>query len=434
MILVYNFLQAFLLIPALPLLLGVALCRKKYRSRIGARLGWGLARRVTSLRPAHGPTIWVHALSVGEVTSALPLVRAIRRETAAARIVFSATTSTGMEIAREKIAPHVDLVVSAPLDILPVTRRFTRLLRPDLFILVETDFWPNWLHSLSRSGAKLVLVNGRISPASFSRYRRFRFFFAPLFRSFSLLAMQTANDAEQIRGLGADRESIQILGNLKYDSMLPDTADVTAPPPLPDPRIPADQPIWICGSTHEGEEKEILAAYGSLRRNHPELLLIVAPRDPKRSDAIAALAADVGLPTMCRSRPDDPAAPILLLDTLGELADCYRAARVAFIGGSLVPEGGHNPLEAAAVGVPVLFGPHMEDFSEIARDLLACGGARTVHSAAEFERNVRLLLEDDAAQARMGEAGLGLVHNNRGVVDRHLRKLHALLFQASEGA
>jgi 3-deoxy-D-manno-octulosonic-acid transferase len=426
MLIVYNFLQGVLLIAAFPLLL-LILGRKKYRSRMGDRLGIGLGQKIAAINPGEKKIIWIHGLSVGEVTSALPLVKGIREEMDRACVVFSASTGTGMSIALEKIKPHVDLVIAAPLDLLPVVNKFIRLIRPDLFLLVETDFWPNWLHQLRHSAIPLVLVNGRISPSSFRRYRRFNFFFTPMFRSFALLSMQTESDAAQMRQLGVPPARVKTLGNLKYDTNLYRGNNDPENHPAPDPRIPATSMIWVCGSTHPGEEEIIITAFSRLLLTRTDIILILAPRDPDRRNEIRKLITGQGMQSMRRSCPADPAAPILLLDTLGELAASYRLARVAFIGGSLVDLGGHNPLEAAAYGVPVLFGPHMDDFLEIARDLLECAGAVIVDSPAALEAAVRQIFDDEAVHRRMSDAARNLVERNSGVIKNHLRELRFLL-------
>jgi 3-deoxy-D-manno-octulosonic-acid transferase len=427
MIFFYNCLQAVLLIITFPLLLLIGLGREKYRSRLAARLGISLEKKMADLNRNNKKIIWIHCLSVGEVTSALPLVKGIQENMDRVGVVFSASTSTGMKIALQKIKPHVDLVVAAPLDLLPVTRKFARTVRPDMFVLVETDFWPNWLHTLRQEGVPLVLVNGRISTASFARYRRFRFFFRPLFRSFSLLSMQTEKDAAQLRRLGVPPERIKTLGNLKYDARLFTDTDKGTKITAANLQIPEHCRTWVCGSTHPGEEEMIITAFAPLLRSRNDIFLILAPRDPGRSGEILKLIAEHGLRAMRRTRPADPPAPILLLDTIGELANCYRFAQAAFIGGSLVELGGHNPLEAAAHGIPVLFGPHMDYFMEIARDLIECGGAVTVASAAELEEAVRRIFEDRAIHQQMSREAGNLVNRNSGVVKRHIRELRSML-------
>lgn len=427
MIPVYNFLQLALLVVGFPVILALVLAREKYRSRIGRRLGLGLGRTPLCAAAPGRQRIWIHSLSVGEVTSAVPFVRGLRRRLPDACIVFSAATATGMTVAEKRIAPHADHLIAAPLDLRPTVQRFIGVIRPDLFILVETDFWPNWLDCLRRRGIPAMLINGRISSSSFRKYKKLRFFFAPLFGSFSLLAMQTESDAEQVRRLGAPADRVAILGNLKYDTAALPAADTGRAPDRSRLRLAADSIVWVCGSTHEGEEETVLKAFSRLQSEFPSLALIVAPRNPERGRDILALAGTTGLQARCRSAPGNGTTRLLILDTIGELAECYRLARVAFIGGSLVARGGHNPLEAAAYGVPTLFGPHMDDFQEIARDLLHAGGGKTIHTVDEMTAAVRALLADPDLHRNMSNAAADLIKRGRGVVDHHIDAALGLL-------
>lgn len=425
MIFVYNFLQLILLLVTFPFLLMLVLIKQKYRGRIGQRLGFGLQQKIDGGRLQGRSRIWLHCLSVGEVTSAIPLLRGIRRQLPDAFIVFTVATSTGMKVAEIQAGPHTDLVLAAPLDLRPTIRTFIRYIDPDLFILVETDFWPNWLDCLRQQKIPAMLVNGRISLNSFRKYRRLQFFFSPMFNSFSLLAMQTANDGDQVRKLGAGRDRIAVLGNLKYD-----TASVEehgSPLTRAELSLPEDAIVWLCGSTHAGEEEILLAAFARLRTENQHLAMVLAPRDPGRRREIFRLAEDMALQPMLRTQPGAHTTSLLILDTIGELAGCYRLGRVAFIGGSLVACGGHNPLEAAAQRVPVLFGPHMEDFQEIARDLVQCGGALCIRNADDAAAAVRSIINDNSLHQTMSQAAGGLIARNTGVVNRHVEKVVALL-------
>ncbi|HDK43733.1 MAG TPA: glycosyltransferase, partial [Desulfobacteraceae bacterium] len=247
------------------------------------------------------------------------------------------------------------------------------------------------------------------------------------------LSMQTAEGAAQMRQLGLSGPRILSLGNLKYDTVpaAPETEDRQEARRQTAPNIIGDSIIWICGSTHRGEEEIILDAYAELKTGIDRLALIIAPRDIGRSREIMHLAETRGLRAGRRTATSERPGRLLILDTIGELASFYRLARVAFIGGSLVARGGHNPLEAAAHGVPVLFGPHMEDFREIARDLVQCGGAITVSSEADLTRAVQRILGDDRVRASMAKAAAGLVAANAGVVARHLQEIESLLGKTS---
>ncbi len=422
-----------LLMACLPLLLIAALCKGKYRGRIAERLGLKRHQFVVHQSAAlQNPIIWLHALSVGEVNSALPLVKAIRRQFGPVRLVFTASTGSGKMLAEQLISPYADLVLHSPLDFRFTVRRYLDSIRPDLFILVETDFWPNWLNLLRRQQVPIMLVNGRISAKSFAAYRRFAFFFKPMFSCFDLLAMQTEEERNKMLALGLPAERVAVLGNLKYDLPMQQTAP-------PDLAAEQGQLAWVCGSTHPGEEELIFAAFKHLAEAVPcgsskkgehrgsPLRLLLAPRQISRGSELVRLADSFGLAADLRSNGvRRPESRVLILDTIGELAGCYSLARLAFIGGSLADAGGHNPIEAAAQGVPVLFGPHMEDFAEIAENLIHCGGAKIV-TAESLAEQAAAILSDDALHAVMSAAARQLVEQQRGSVERHLQAGRGLL-------
>ena len=419
----YQLLSLLLLPLALPVLC-VALLSGKYRARIPARLGFGLKEKL----PAEGTqTVWIHALSVGEVTSAVPLVRGLHERWPAAHLVLSVSTKSGAAVAQEKFADFCT-VIAAPFDLWPVTRHFLKRIRPDLFIQVETDFWPGWLHALKSAGVPAYLVNGRITARSFSRYQRFAVFFAPMFSCFSGLVMQTRADADNMRQLGLAPEKIHVLGNLKFDAAGLQAAqldELTRRALRQNYGFSADALLLVCASTHPGEEAALFTALAALLPDLPALQVLLAPRDIGRAGELAALvAARHGLRFRLRSvekLEEVQPGPFLLLDTLGELADCCGMADLVFVGGSLAPFGGHNPVEAASRGIAVCFGPHMEDFSEIAAELTAAGGAVWLESDAEMLENaLRRLLTGTEQRKRMGQAGLAWVQSRRGVVTRHL--------------
>lgn len=427
MFLLYNALT-LLLSPLLLLALGAALLRTKYRCRVPARLGFGLHEKLQG--KAGTNTVWVHALSVGEVTSAQPLLRGLRAALPEARLVLSVGTRSGEQVAREQLADYCDVILAAPYDLYPVISHFIRRIKPRVFILVETDFWPNWLHVSARRGIPTYLVNGRISAASFTKYQRFAYFFAPMFRRFSGLCMQTKADAANMEKLGLDPKRIHTLGNLKFDVAGPaaDSSGTSDPDKTKKMRqeygFDPAAPLFICGSTHKGEEELLLPAYAAILKEAPHWQLLLAPRQVERAESIALMAAQHGLQFRRRSLAgaDGNNGPVLLLDTLGELAGCYAMADLACIGGSLVPFGGHNPVEAVAVGVATCFGPHMDDFSEIAAELVACGGALQMEkgSLAIVEKELRHLMLHEEERRRMAQAAAAWLEGRRGVIKRHL--------------
>ncbi len=421
----YNLLMGVGLIVFAPFLFVKVILTPKYRSRFGRRLGFGLGEAAAGL--GGGPRIWVHGLSVGEVASAKSLVRELRRAFPRAAIVFSATTASGERFARASLAREVDLFFTFPLDLYWSVQRVVDQVAPDLFVLVETDFWPNFLARLKKNGVPAVLVNGRISDRSLARYQRLRWFFLPLFRSFSRLAMQTRQDAERLRGLGVSRERLAVLGNLKYDASLPEAGTEKILPGRASLHIPESSLVMVAGSTHPGEEAAILTAFAKVRTTLPPLFLVLAPRDVARGGELVELVGRHGLKAFLRSVPSSQGGEVLVLDTLGELAAVYSLCDLAFIGGSLVSERGHNPLEAAVCGKPLLYGPSMEDFAEISRDLLAAGAAREVRDAGELAAAFSLFFRDGDARRKAGEAARALVAAQQGITERHIALLREVL-------
>jgi 3-deoxy-D-manno-octulosonic-acid transferase len=441
MLLLYNVLLTFFGILLSPVLLVITLSREKYQGRTLERLGLNstkiqeklaeaIKRRATE---AKSPVIWIHALSVGEVTSAVPLIKALRADRAETVIILTVATSSGKKTAENLLSSSVELILFSPFDFRFAVHRYIAVLQPDIFIQVETDFWPNWLSLLKKKGIPALLVNGRVSEKSFIAYQRFAFFFRPVFCSFAVLSMQTKEDCRKMGLLGVPAERIIALGNLKYD-MEQSGKHQTERPVM---AVEKETLLWICGSTHPGEEKILFSALAQLlaqqgqQKGAEQLILILAPRDINRGQELVDLAASFGLQADLRSRDkgNKYTGKVLILDTLGELAHCYGQADFAFVGGSLVPQGGHNPIEPAIHGIPVLFGPHMEDFSEIAQELLICEGGKTVDEDSLIE-TLGLLLRDKEERDTMGQAAHALVERHRGGVQRHVQVVNDLLCHA----
>ncbi|MBA3016098.1 MAG: 3-deoxy-D-manno-octulosonic acid transferase [Proteobacteria bacterium] len=422
MIIIYNILQILLLLILGPFLAVWVVVSAKYRHRIPNRLGFGLGGMISDL--PLGPRVWIHALSVGEMASVRPLLEVLRREMPEVVVILSATTRSGEEYARG-LTGLADCIVPFPLDFYWVVKRFVRLLRPDLFVLVETDFWPNLLSHLNRKKVRCLLANGRVTRQSMARYHRFRFLFTPVFSSFWRISMQMADDAIRLVQLGVNPEKIVVCGNLKYDmaeivsdgTRVISLADITGTRGL----------ILVAGSTHNGEEEIVLDAFVSLLTNYPFLFLVIAPRDVKRALEIVDLCVDRGLHYTLRTGQKGSSGQVLILDTLGELVSVYRLADIAFVGGSLVDQGGHNPLEPAFYSVPVLFGDYMADFAEISRDLVAVGGAFTVTDET-FRDRVEKLLASEGERKRMGRCAGDLVMKHRGAAQRLLGLIREALW------
>ena len=430
----YTLLSTLLGLFLLPLFMVAALTRKKYRGRSLQRLGLTLHNRLPQRPKNNEPILWIHALSVGEVTSALPLIQGLRLLYPQATLYLSTTTKTGLATADQLTSSLVDALFFSPFDLFFCVHRFINLLHPSLFILVETDFWPGWLWQLNKKKIPCLLVNGRFSRQSITRYQRFGFLFKPMFDCFKLLSLQTRQDCDNLKKLGITKEKIVTLGNLKFDAGTFVESSKTDSVTRSDLGLTDLRPLLICGSTHRGEEEILFTALQRINKYLPDLFMILAPRDINRASEIEHLAQNLGITTSRRTEHNSDVADVLLLDTLGELAACYFLADIAFIGGSLVPAGGHNPLEAASAGIPVLFGPHMEDFTEISLALIVAGGAYQVTGNDELERVVLTLLSDDKKKGRaMGGAAKQYVISSRGVVDNHLAVIDSILDAHTQG-
>jgi len=417
MLVIYNLLQLLISPLALLALPVYLLSRPEKCKAILPKLGVGLK----PLEKSNRTVVWFHALSVGEVTSVLPLVRSLREAQETATIVFSVSTVSGFRLASQLLSAHCDRLIYAPLDILPVVRRFVTRMSPDLFILVETDFWPNLLHTLTRSNAALLLVNGRVSKSSARNYIRFRALFRQMLDQFDTLCMQTADDRDRMVSIGIDEGKIAVLGNLKFADQ-----PRTLQPPKSSP-FPPDQVVILAGSTHHGEERMLLDSLQLLRADHPSLHLAIAPRNIARSNGIATLAEGYGFTSSRYSSPSHQAADITIIDTIGDLSDLYQFGDICFVGGSLVDEGGHNPLEAARHGRAVLFGPYMADFSEISAELVQAGGAIQVANPAELHETITTLIVSETSRTRLGEKARSFVMCQQHIIADHLRVIIAHL-------
>ena len=374
--------------------------------------------------------IWVHAVSVGETMAAKPLLKALRQRFPEKRIVLSNVTETGRSIG-EKL-PEIDLCIYLPFDYRFAVRRVLQALRPSLVVIVETEIWPNFLRTASELGIPAVMVNGRISDRSFGRYLKLGWFFRPVLANFSALCMQTDEDARRIIAIGAAPSLVHVTKNLKYD--LPSSALSPEQRSLlkKDYRIPASMPVLTAGSTHAGEEEMVLAAYRAILAAGNACLLILVPRHPERAGQVAELLRKEGAPYTLRSElegrvEDFRSGEVLLVDRVGELMRLYSLSDLVFVGGSLVPTGGHNVLEPASLGVPVVFGPHMSNFREIAAMVLVSGGGVQVQDGGELVSVLNDLMADDMRRDAMGRCGVALMEENRGATDRHMEIIASLL-------
>jgi 3-deoxy-D-manno-octulosonic-acid transferase len=401
------------------------------------RAGYGrdLAQRLGRLGdglPAE-PRCWIHAVSVGESAAAVPLVEGIRHRWPELGIVVSTITPTGARIVGERLAGTATHRYF-PIDLPGPVRRALDAARPRFFIAIETELWPNFLRGLARRRIPAMIANGRISDRSFRRYRWVRGLMRRVLANVSVFAMQTEEDARRIIALGAPPSRVVVTGNLKSD-LVPAAAGDEAAAWRERLRLAADARLWIAGSTHRGEEAIVLDAFLRARTRCPDLALLLAPRHPERAGEVEELIRERGLVAARRSRLPADASPgaVVILDTVGELATLYALAEVVFVGGSLVPIGGHNVLEPAMRGKPVLVGPHMSNFREGAELLQRSGGGLLVKDGPELERELTRLLEDRALARRMGEAARQAFAGRQGAVSATLDLVGRHLWPRAQG-
>ena len=428
MYLLYSLAALALFVAVSPWLLYQAIRHGKY---IG-----GLTQRMGSLPVSFNmdaePSIWIHAVSVGETLSVRPLIRDLRQRYPRLRIFLSTTTMTGQQLARRHVQ-DVDAVFYFPFDLGVIVRRTLDLVRPRLFLMIETEIWPNLLRECRRRGVKTAIVNGRLSSRSYPRYRLVRPLMRRVLADVDRFCVQSEESARRFVDLGADPARVTVTGSLKFDSL--DAPMAAADVRVRDRvvryfRVPPSRPVVVAGSTMRGEELAVLRAFRRLKSASPGALLIVAPRHPERFDDVERMCRDEGFRTARRSElPVDaePRADVVVLDTIGELARLYQVATVVFVGGSLVPTGGHNILEPALFGKPTIFGPHMQNFKEIAEAFVAHEGGVQVRSEGHFEEELIDLMGDPVRRARIGAAARALVEANRGAKDRTLAVLLDLL-------
>ena len=391
-----------------------------YRGKLRER--WGFGARVAP----HG--VWLHAVSVGEVQACAPLVGALRRSHPQLPLTVTTFTPTGAARARALFGDVAE-VRYVPFDLPGAVRRFLRRVEPRLAVIFETELWPNLYRECRRRRVPLVLASARISARSLGRYRRLGALFTDAVSGAAIVAAQGEGDAARFKALGATAARTHVTGNLKFDFELP--AGLAERGRRLRGVYAARRPLWVAGSTHEGEEAAVLEAQRVVRSRHPGALVVIAPRHPPRFGAVAALLSAAGVDFVRRSDGEDAAhaadAAVLLLDTLGELLEFYAAADVAFVGGSLAPVGGHNLLEPAALGVPIVTGPHNFNGAEVARLLTARGAAIVVAGAAELGERVSALLADPGERERIGALGRDCVEASRGALARLLELIEPLL-------
>jgi 3-deoxy-D-manno-octulosonic-acid transferase len=396
----------------------------------------GAAEAAGSVRD--GGAIWVHAVSVGEVLAATPLVEGLKREFPGRAVLVSTSTETGQRLACERLK-SADAIFYFPLDWIVPVRKALRAIRPAVVIVMETEIWPNFLRESRRAGIPVIFANARISERSFARFERWRFlvgeFFARTLAEADLFLAQSEEDAKRLVGMGAAEDRVEIAGNMKYD---------VSPAPLGqfgtwlETQIRQQErwPVLVAGSVVEGEEEAVLAGYDAVQRQWRRTLLILAPRKPDRFAAAEKIAAEAGWNTLRRSQlnlgevlPEN--IDVLILDSIGELAGLYSLADAAFVGGSLVRAGGHNILEPACFARPPVFGPSMENFSEMADQFLDAHAGVQVANGQQLGEVWVQLIENNAMRERMGNAARDIAERNRGATARSLNRIASIIADGS---
>jgi 3-deoxy-D-manno-octulosonic-acid transferase len=417
-VILYNLALLAVLVAGIPWWLWKMATTHKYREGLSERLGW--VRVHTDKRP----TIWLHAVSVGEVLAVSRLVGELERAFPEFRLLISTTTKTGQDLARERFG-H-ERVFYCPLDLPWATRAYLKALKPRMLILAETEFWPNLLSGCNRRGIPVAVVNARISDRSWPRYRFFKRIWRPLLSSLGRVLAQSEIDAERLRALGCGPERVTVSGNLKFDVRAAVGAEATR-------MLKAGAEgarFVVAGSTLEGEEAALLEAWPRLLTSDKNLVMVIAPRHPERFAAVAALLDQSGLDWVRRSgwKSEDTlrAGQVVLLDTIGELASVYSLAAVAFVGGSLVAAGGHNPLEPAQFGVPIVMGPHYANFRAITEDLRKHDALR-ITEKEDLTKTLMELLSDGETARAMGERAKKVFGEQSGATGRSVEALRALL-------
>ena len=445
---VYSFLMGTAALLLLPYWLVKGLRHGKYLSNLRERLGLSTAA-LDNLPAGHPGAIWIHAVSVGELLSSVALAKRLKKAYPDRPLVVSTTTITGQDLARKRLQ-FADAVFYFPLDWTFCVRRALRAVRPCLVVVLETEIWPNFLRDARRQNIPVLFVSGRISDRSFARYeqylRRFDFFLRPFLRSAlsnaGAFLMQSAKDAERIRALGAPADRISVSGNLKYDMDLPPATPLSSWLEE-EARRQGRSPIVVAGSVVATEEPLALIAFGVVQGEHPNALLVLAPRKPERFEAAADFIHESRRKFIRRSElvltghaqgtatgsngSISRDVTVILLDSIGELASVYRLADSAFVGGSLVPSGGHNILEPAAFGKIPVFGPSMENFADIAARFVAADAAIQVESPEDAGVAWIELLRNPERRRKMGENAQRLVDSSRGATDRVLAEIAKFL-------
>jgi 3-deoxy-D-manno-octulosonic-acid transferase len=430
MYLLYSALLAFFLMLTLPYWLVQMMRHGKYRAGLRQRLG-AVPPALVGHMKGRNPTIWVHAVSVGEVVASSAVIAALGKRFPSHRVLISTTTSTGQKLATQRFG--TENVFYFPLDFALAIRPYLDALNPELVVVAETEFWPNFLRLAKRNGARIAVINCRISDRSLPGYQRFRFWLPRLLEkslnNVDCFLAQTEDDRQRLIEIGAPESKVTVEGNLKFDVVPPALPEIVASLHDAFARSGAE-PILVCGSTLEGEEGSLLSAFRNILVDHPKAVMILAPRHPERFPEVAELVESLGFRMWRRSlwSGEPLAGGVFLVDSIGELATLYSLATVAFVGGSLVPRGGHNILEPALYGVPIVTGNHYENFRDVVNFFASRNAVRVV-GLAELPLVFMELIANADERATLGRNALAALESQRGTTDRTVAALVQLMNQ-----
>jgi len=421
----YNILATVLVILAAPVFIVRMLREKGFAERL--RQSFGFLPEDTLRRVEGKNCIWLHAASVGEIVATSPIVKEIKKELPDSPILISVVTETGYAMA-QRIIPEADAVIFFPLDLPWLCRRVVGRVRPRVFLPVETELWPNFLRAARRFDIPVMMVNGRISDRSVKNYHHLGSILRDMLGTVVKFCMQSTIDAQYIIRLGADPRRVVVTGNTKYDQTYTDVTDAEKQELYAQLCIEGQGPVIVAGSTHKGEEEFLLDAFAKVRGQYPTGRLIIAPRDINRASEVTDLIEKSGFKagrrTILKTEGGQP--DVVILDTIGELGKIYSLGEIIYVGGSLVKHGGHNILEPAAHGKPILVGPHMFNFKDIYALIGGRGACETVYDAAELAEKLLMILNDEEMRAKMGKQALDIILENRGAARKsalHLKEL-----------
>ncbi len=417
MYILYNIFLVLLTVVLSPVILFKLITTPKYRGGISQKLG-RVRKRVKKVIGKTRP-IWVHAVSVGEVMAAHPLIRELKKKYPGKKLILSTVTVTGNYTAVQRV-PEADAVFFFPFDYPWIVRRVIGRINPEIVLVAETELWPNFFWELKRRGIPSAVINGRISPHSYKNYMKFRSFFSSVFSQVTMFCMQSSRDADRIREVGAPADRVVVTGNLKFDQKI---TTITSSPV----GIPKGSKVITAGSTHRGEEAALLEVFRRLREKFPELLLIIAPRHPERFDEVDGLISKAGYDCQRRTKLKGPIKDVLLLDTIGELRSFYGICDIAFVGGSLVKVGGHNLLEPAMMKKPVIFSRYMFNFKEISEALISVGGGILVKDKEELYVQCEKLLADRDLTRDLGSRAFSVIESNSGAAKKTIDAVSTLI-------